>query len=135
MTQRKSPLQTFDTFIDRQIAEARDAGEFDDLPGAGKPLNLEGPRDDMWWVKEMLKREELSVLPPSLEIRRDLERSMVQLLKASREEDVRRGVDALNERIRRVNAYATSGPPTNLIPVDPEAVVARWRLRQERLPR
>lgn len=36
-----SPLDRWQTVVDQAIAEAQERGEFDDLPGAGKPLQLE----------------------------------------------------------------------------------------------
>jgi hypothetical protein len=34
-----------------------EAGEFDDLPGTGRPLPGAGvPDDDLWWVRGWLKR-------------------------------------------------------------------------------
>ncbi|MGV9308285.1 DnaJ family domain-containing protein [Nonomuraea sp. NPDC003727] len=45
----------FETLIDRQIREAQERGEFDDLPGAGKPLpNRDELNDELWWVKRKL---------------------------------------------------------------------------------
>lgn len=42
---------------ERLIREAIEAGEFDALPGAGKPIPGAGvPDDDLWWVREWLKR-------------------------------------------------------------------------------
>ncbi len=38
MTERKPPGVSFETWIDKQIREAADRGEFDNLPGAGKPI-------------------------------------------------------------------------------------------------
>ncbi|SMC89901.1 DUF1992 domain-containing protein [Lentzea albidocapillata] len=38
MTQRKPPGMGFESWIDRQIREAQERGEFDNLPSAGKPL-------------------------------------------------------------------------------------------------
>lgn len=37
-------LQRWRTVVDEAIAEARERGEFDDLPGHGKPLDLRGNR-------------------------------------------------------------------------------------------
>ncbi len=34
-------MPTFELIAERKIAEAAAKGEFDDLPGAGKPLDLE----------------------------------------------------------------------------------------------
>jgi hypothetical protein len=42
---------------ERLIREAIEAGELDDLPGAGKPLPGAGePDDELWWVRAWLKR-------------------------------------------------------------------------------
>ncbi|MGH3668189.1 MAG: DnaJ family domain-containing protein [Acidimicrobiia bacterium] len=41
------------------MREAIEAGEFDELPGAGKPLPGAGvPDDDLWWVREWLNRNQ-----------------------------------------------------------------------------
>ena len=47
---------------DNRIREAMGRGEFDDLPGAGKPLpGLDQPYDPMWWVKKKIAAEQLKV--------------------------------------------------------------------------
>ncbi|GAT83553.1 molecular chaperone DnaJ [Streptomyces sp. F-3] len=38
MTERKPPGIPFESWVDRQIREAQQRGEFDRLPGAGRPL-------------------------------------------------------------------------------------------------
>jgi hypothetical protein len=47
----------------------RGGGEFDNLPGAGKPLpGANRPHDEQWWIKDYLRREKLtteSMLPES----------------------------------------------------------------------
>ena len=54
--------------VDRKIREARERGEFDNLPGAGKPIpDLGKTHDELWWVKRLLKREGLSFEPEKLE--------------------------------------------------------------------
>ena len=67
-----------ETLVERQIRLAQERGEFDDLPGAGKPLpGLDGPDDENWWVKGYLRREGLStepLLPTPLQLRREIER-------------------------------------------------------------
>jgi hypothetical protein len=40
---------------------------------------------------------------------------------------VREKLEALNARIRKLNATHVAGPPTTLAPLDVEAVVLRWR--------
>ena len=60
----------FETWVERQIREAQERGEFDDLPGAGQPLpGLTGQYDELWWVKRVAEREHLSLLPPMLALR------------------------------------------------------------------
>ncbi len=59
---------------ERQIREARERGAFDDLPGTGKPIpHLDNPHDDEWWIREKLKKENVSFLPPTLAIRREID--------------------------------------------------------------
>jgi hypothetical protein len=128
MTQRKPPGVEWESWIDKQIREARERGEFDNLPGAGKPLpDLDTPHDDLWWVRQKLKREELQYLPPSLAVRRELEETRAKIDAATDEAEVRALVAAINERIRYVNARPGDGPPSTSMPLDVDTVVARWR--------
>jgi hypothetical protein len=107
-------------------------GSFDDLPGTGRPLpGLDRPRDEMWWVRDKLRREQLSYLPPTLAVRKELEDALAAVGRATREADVRELVEAINTRIRRVNATATAGPPSTVVPLDVEAVVERWRAARD----
>ena len=58
MTERKPPGVSWETWIDRQVREGMERGDFDDLPGHGRPLrDLDQPRDELWWVKDKLRRE------------------------------------------------------------------------------
>jgi len=53
----QEPIDRYESLPDRLIREAIEAGEFDDLPGAGKPMPGAGmPDDDLWWVRDWLKR-------------------------------------------------------------------------------
>lgn len=46
-----------ETTVDRVIREAIEAGEFDDLPGKGRPISGRGTVDDeMWWVRSWIQR-------------------------------------------------------------------------------
>ncbi|MEE8376204.1 MAG: DUF1992 domain-containing protein [Acidimicrobiia bacterium] len=46
--------------VDRLIREAMQAGEFDDLPGAGKPISGAGTTDDeYWWFRDWVKRNQI----------------------------------------------------------------------------
>jgi hypothetical protein len=118
--------ETLERFAERLIREAQEAGEFDALP-KGKPLPLTGVLPEAWWAKEKLKREGLSDLPPSIAIRHEAEAVIAAIARETDERLVRERLEALNARIRKLNATHVAGPPTTLAPLDVEAVVLRWR--------
>ncbi len=126
----------YESWVDRQIREAEQRGEFDNLPGAGKPLKgLDGPRDDDWWVKGLMAREQLSfVLPTSLALRKEVEDLPKTVQPLWREDDVREVVDDLNARIVDARRRPTSGPPVFIKTVPVDEVVASWRLQRAARP-
>ena len=128
MTERKPPGTSWETWIDAQIRVARENGVFDNLPGVGKPLpNLGQEYDPLWWVKQLVKREQISMLPPSLELLRKVETELAAIEKLHDEASVRRRVAALNVEIAKVNATVVEGPPTRLGILDVDQLLARWR--------
>ena len=130
MTDRKPPGVGFETWVERQIREATARGEFDNLPGAGKPIDdLDEPHDELWWVKRKLRRENFSYLPPTMALRKAAEDALAAASRAGSEAEVRRIVADINTRIVEGNRKAASGPPLNLMPFDVERVVAAWRER------
>ena len=132
MTDRKPPGVGFRTWVERQIREAAERGAFDNLPGAGKPIaDLDKPHDELWWVKEKLRRENLSYLPPTIALRREAEDALAAAYQARSEDQVRRIMADINARIVDGNRKAASGPPLNLMPFDVERVVRTWRGRRE----
>ena len=131
MTERKPPAKSWKSFIEDQIHEAQKAGEFDQLEGKGKPIpGIEAPYDPLWWVKKLLEREKLSVLPLALEIRARVDRAVEELWALASEARVRERVAAINRDIALANRTAAAGPPTTLGPLDVEDIVARWRGRR-----
>ena len=131
MTQRKPAGVSFETWIDAQIREAMERGEFDNLPGKGKPIkSLNEPYDEMWWVKQMLVREDLAYAPPAIAIRREVEVTLALVAKATSETTVRQLLEGINERIREVNRKPMDGPPTTVMPFDVEREITKWRDKQ-----
>ncbi len=126
----QKPGERYESFVERLIREAQEEGAFDGLAGRGKPLPVR-ERDEAWWIKEKLKREKLSALPESVTIRYEAEALVEDLGRVDDERVVRERLEAMNVRIRRLNATAVIGPPTTLAPFDVEATVARWRARRE----
>ena len=128
MTDRKPRETTFETWVDRQIREAAERGEFDALPGAGKPIpDLHKPHDENWWIKQKLRSENLSYLPPTLALRKEVADALEAASNARSEEEIRTILEPVNERIRDAIRAPLPGPPLNLTPVNVEAVIAAWR--------
>ena len=129
MTERKPPGTSWESWIEAQIRVAQEQGAFDNLPGAGKPLaNIDQAYDPMWWVKQLVQREQLAMLlPPSLELLRKVEKELATIETLADEAAVRRRFAQLNAEIGKLNATAVDGPPTRLAKLDIDQVVARWR--------
>ena len=112
--------------VERAIREAQERGDFDDLPGAGEPLP---PHDGTTWVRRLVEREGLSVdplLPPTIRLRKELDRLPETLAELRSEAEVRAEVAELNRRVVAV-LRTPVGPPVRLGPVDVERALARWR--------
>lgn len=130
MTERKPPGVSFESWVEKQIREAVERGDFDALPGLGKPLpSLDEPYDEMWWVKDKMRREHLSYLPPTLALRKEAEDALATAARARSETEVRRIVRDINDKIQRALRQTLSGPPLNLAPFDVDRVVREWRAR------
>lgn len=127
MAGRKPPGTDWETWVDAVVREARDRGEFDDLPGGGKPIEgLDQPFDEMWRVRRKLKEEGVSFLPPALQLRKDKEDTLDEIHSLDSEARVRERLEALNERIRALNRRPIQGPPSTVMPVDVDALVPAW---------
>jgi len=115
--------------VERQIREATERGEFDNLPGAGQPIpGLNGRDDEDWWVKGFLEREKLSMpLPTSLALRKEVAEIGETVADVRDEQVVRTIITELNRRILDSHRRRVDGPPIVVKPVDVEQVVARWR--------
>lgn len=123
-------MSRFESLIDQQIRQAQQRGEFDNLPGAGKPLPGWGGQDDAnWWLKNYLQREGVSteaLLPTSLRLAKEIERLPEKVRDLPSEQAVRQAAAELNRAIADY-LRAPSGPHVPLRRVDVEALVQRWR--------
>jgi hypothetical protein len=62
-----------DSFVERQIREAMERGEFDHLPGAGKPIpDLDAEYDPGWWARRWVERHRRA--DRALELAREADR-------------------------------------------------------------
>ena len=133
MTERKPAGKSWESWIEELIHNAREAGELEDLEGAGQPIpGITDPYDPDWWVKKLLQREKLVVLPPALELLRKVEVGLAAVWSLSREADVRARVGLLNAEITKVNSRVAEGPPTRLASLDVDEIVGEWRARHAR---
>jgi hypothetical protein len=131
MTERKPPGIDFETWVERRIREATERGEFDNLPGSGKPIpDLDKPHDEQWWIRQKLRREDFAYLPPTIALRKEAEDALAAAAEAGSEAEARRIVADINAKIREGNRKAASGPPLNLAAFDADRVVRDWRAGQ-----
>jgi hypothetical protein len=124
-------MRKWESAVEQQIRDGIARGEFDRLPGAGKPIEgLDAGHDEDWWLKAKLRAERLSYLPPTIRIRKEVEEARAAMSVASNESVVRRIVEDINVRIRDINRRGAEGPPSSVMPLDPDAEVERWKDRQ-----
>jgi len=119
----------YESWVERQVREAIERGEFDNLPGAGRPLpGINGREDENWWVRGLLEREQLPMpLPTSLALRREVADLPQTLADVPDEPTVRDIIEDLNRRIRDSHRRRVDGPPIVVKPVDVEQIVTDWR--------
>jgi hypothetical protein len=118
-------------WVEQQLRIAFERGDFDDLPGAGKPLEgLGTDHDPDWWVKRLVEREQISVLPPALELRKEDAEMAARLDRITAESEVREEVESFNARVRRARMQLLGGPPVITPERDVDAEVAAWRERR-----
>jgi hypothetical protein len=130
MTERKPPGMKTEEWVEAQIKRAQNAGEFDDLPGAGKPLaKLAEPHDPDWWVKDFIRREQIeteALLPPAVLLRKEKQQVHETVARMRRESEVRDYLADLNKRIL-VAIRDTTGPVVPVGAVDEDEVLDQWR--------
>jgi hypothetical protein len=130
MTERKPAGVSFESWIDKQIREATERGEFDNLPGAGKPLpGHNEPYDGEWWLRDYLRREGAptdELLPTPLRLRKVIGQLPETVRALRTEQAVRDAVAEVNDQVR---AWWRSsvGPQVHVGLADVEEIVAGWQ--------
>jgi hypothetical protein len=128
-------MQRKNEWVDHQLRLAMERGEFDNLPGAGKPIaDLGAQHDPDWWIKRLVEREKITgVLPPALQLRKDDAELDARLDRHTAESEVRRVLEEFNARVMKARYTPVDGPPLITMPRDVDAEVGRWQARfQER---
>lgn len=91
-TQPSGAVPLFQRLAEQRILEAQRKGEFDNLPGKGKPLELE----DLSWIPQDLRigykvLKNAHVLPPEVELLKDIH-TLEDLLKHVEDESERKAL-------------------------------------------
>ena len=107
-------------FVEVAIQQAIRRGDFDDLPGAGKPLDLGRPNDPDWWIRRKIESERLTGLgPPAIMLRAE-----------DAELDDRLDAMGSAHDVRHARMQLLGGPPVVTALRDVDAEVGRWRERR-----
>ena len=128
----------YEDWVERQIREAQERGEFDDLPGAGKPIpGLDRPFTAERWAVEWIRREggEVSaILPPLLLFRRERAALLSSLAEFHSETVLRETVVDFNRRLLDQYRRPMDGPLIAVGVLDVEETVTAWRAARPARP-
>ncbi|MFF9561814.1 DUF1992 domain-containing protein [Leifsonia sp. NPDC014704] len=119
--------------VETSIQQAMRRGDFDNLPGAGKPLpGLTGTHDPDWWIRRKIEREQLTGLgPPALLLRTEDAELDDKLDRLASESTVREHLESFNRRVIEARRQLQGGPPVITRTRDVDEEVARWRQRRD----
>lgn len=101
----------FEKIAEQRIQEAMERGEFDNLPGAGKPLVLEDDSHlpaDLRIAYKILKNADC--LPPELELRKEIRTTEELLLGIQDTQEKYRQMKKLNYLIMKLNTMRRVSP-------------------------
>ena len=129
---RERRLEYQARWVDLQVQRAIERGEFDNLPGMGKPIpDLDTTHDPNWWLKRFIEREQITgVLPPALALRVEDARLNDVLDAQASERRVRELLDDFNARIVSARRQLQGGPPVITPLRDVDSEVEAWRERR-----
>ena len=120
---------------EHRIEEAMRAGKFDNLVGAGRPLELEPmPADEnarlTWWALKILRQSD--VVPDEVRWRKQIDRLNGLLERAPNDAAVTLLVRQINELVRKLNTLGTNAINLGIAPLPLEAALHRLHERRGR---
>ena len=120
-------------YVEISIQQAMRRGDFDNLPGTGKPIpGLDAPYDPDWWIRQKIEREQITGLgPPALTLRSENAGLDARLDAVAAERQVREILDDFNRRVVDARRQLRGGPPVVTALRDVEMEIARWQERRE----
>jgi hypothetical protein len=119
-------------YVETALQQAIRRGDFDDLPGYGRPLEGLGEHHDPdWWIRRKIRTEQLTGLgPPALMLRVEHAEFADRLDALTREESVREYVEDFNRRVIEARRQLLGGPPVVTPTHDVETELTAWRERR-----
>jgi hypothetical protein len=117
---------------DKRIEDAIKEGKFDNLPGAGQPLDLEPiPAEENarlnWWALRILKNND--VTPDEIRYRKAIDHLKSKLAGTEYEWDVAPTVKKVNELVHKLNTLGTNALKQDIAPLDEAEELRRFRDR------
>ncbi len=117
-------MSYLDTLVEQQIAAAMARGEFDHLPGRGRPIaDLDTQRQPGWFAEQLVRRERSRVRAE--EARAELADRRVALWQAPSTAELRERVVATNRFLAETNALLEPADRIELL--DFRVVADTWR--------
>jgi hypothetical protein len=121
------------SFKNVDIGSAMREGKFDNLPGAGKPLELEPmPANEdarmAWWALRVMRQQDFT--PDEVRLRKQVDRIRGELAAATTERRVRALVLEHNEVIRQINTLGTNAINLPMAALSTERELRKLRERQ-----
>jgi hypothetical protein len=128
----QSMMEARAQYVEMAIQQAIRYGEFDNLPGAGKPLpNLERGYDPDWWIRQKIESEKITGLgPPALTLRTENAELDARIDQAHTEAAVTEILTDFNARVVAARRQLQGGPPVVTPTRDVADELARWRGRR-----
>jgi DnaJ homologue, subfamily C, member 28, conserved domain len=129
-TQPTGAVPLIQRIAEQRILEAQRNGAFDNLPGKGKPLELE----DLSWVPEELRigyhiLKNAHVLPPEAELLKDVH-TLEDLLKHVEDEGERRALaKSIQWKMIRLDMLKRRSMDLNSVRAYSRKLVAKFQLR------
>lgn len=119
-------------YVEVAIQQAMRSGDFDRLPGAGRPIpDLGDHHDPDWWIRRKIQSERLTGLgPPALLLRVESAELVHRLDELHRESDVRETLEDFNRRVIEARRQLLGGPPVVTSLRDVDAELAQWHARR-----
>jgi len=101
----------FQKIVETRIKEAQERGDFDNLPGYGKPINIEDDShvpEDMRLAHKILKNADC--IPPELQLRKDIRQMEDMLDNIPDEKEKYRQIKKINFKIMQLNMMGKGSP-------------------------